>query len=52
MERIEIRCPNCNKWIGEKEEKANADGIFFWCPRCKKKIKVNNNRALVANELD
>lgn len=52
MEKIEIRCPKCNKWIGEKEKTAKADGIYFWCPRCKKKIKVNNNRALVANELD
>lgn len=52
MKTVEIRCPKCNKWIGEKEEKAEAKGIFFWCPRCKKKIIIKNNSAQVANELD
>lgn len=50
MDIIEIRCPNCNKWIGEKQKSVSAEGIYFWCPRCKNKIILKNNRALVANE--
>lgn len=49
MDKIEIRCPICNKWIAEKEKEANTTGIYFWCVRCKKKIIINNNSALVAN---
>ena len=51
MKTIEIRCPICNKWIAEKNENVSAEGIFFWCIRCKKKIKIKDNSALVANEL-
>ena len=51
MKTIEIRCPICNKWIAEKDENANAEGILFWCMRCKKKLKVKNNSALVADKL-
>lgn len=50
MESIEIRCPKCNKWIAEKDKNSEARGIRFWCPRCKKKIIIKNNSALVANE--
>ena len=51
MKTIEIRCPICNKWIAEKTETSNAEGIYFWCIRCKKKIIIKDNSALVANEL-
>jgi DNA-directed RNA polymerase subunit RPC12/RpoP len=51
MDKIEIRCPECNKWIAEKDKDVTAKGIYFWCARCKKKIIIENNRAQVANEL-
>lgn len=50
MKTIEIRCPVCNRWIAEKVEDVKAEGIYFWCPRCKKKIIIKDNRALVANK--
>jgi len=42
----EIRCPECGKLICQKDKKASAKGIYFWCPRCKKNfevLKVANN---------
>lgn len=51
MKTIEIRCPICNKWIAKKAENVEAEGIYFWCSRCKKEIIIKNNRALVANKL-
>lgn len=35
----EIRCPECNKLIAKKEEKARTEGILFFCPRCKVNFK-------------
>lgn len=50
MDKIEIRCPICNKWIAEKEKDAETRGIMFWCVRCKKKIIVEKNSARVASK--
>lgn len=49
LERLKIQCPECNKLICSMDYNANPQGIYFWCPRCKKEFEINN-RAHEAND--
>ena len=39
----EIRCPKCDKLVAKRKNKANTDGIYFYCTRCKENFEVNNS---------
>lgn len=42
----EIRCPLCKKLIGKKETETKLDGIYFWCPRCKKNLDISRKKII------
>lgn len=39
-----IYCSECGKWIGVKSQGANTDGVFPYCPRCKKQVRVTEKQ--------
>lgn len=47
--KLEIKCPNCNKLICFADFEANPEGIYFWCNRCKKDFKINKKELKEAN---
>ena len=40
INRIQIRCPKCNKLICTTEKNAEVKGIYFWCSRCKEEFEI------------
>lgn len=43
MERFsKMFCSECGKWLGVKNKEANTDGVFPYCPRCKKQVTVSD----------
>lgn len=41
---IQIRCPKCNKLVCTKDYNARTTGIHFWCPRCKERFDIIENK--------
>lgn len=39
-----IYCSECGKWLGVKSKSANTEGIFPYCPRCKKQVVVSESQ--------
>lgn len=41
MEKVtRFFCSECGKWIGVKNSSASMDGVFPYCPRCKKPVTI------------
>lgn len=39
-----IYCSECGKWLGVKSKSAKIEGVFPYCPRCKKQVSVSENQ--------
>lgn len=49
-DRNKIKCPKCAKIICTAEYNANLEGIYFWCPRCKKEFEIKRETIYRAQE--
>ena len=34
-------CSECGKWLGVKEFNSSMNGIYPYCPRCKKQVETS-----------
>lgn len=50
--RKKIKCPKCGKMICSMEYNAHPEGIYFWCPRCKKEFEIKEKKIFRALEAD
>lgn len=43
VDKIEIRCPYCNKLLAKVDKKShNIKGLYLYCKRCCKEIKIED----------
>lgn len=49
LEMKKFYCANCGKWLGVKDEKSSLDGVFPYCPKCRKQVSVSETQMTQVN---
>lgn len=44
-----IFCSCCGKWLGIKDDDANTKGVYVYCSRCRRNVKVTETEYKVNN---